>query len=165
MSPVKLDHWLRGTFGSAASAVLWTGNRVAGVAGSRTEESIQDALASFPGMSRFLNKEIGGAYKDIFYDYKRVSDEAYKSYLSLMANEPEKAIPYLLKDNNAAKVEYNKMFRDVGKQVAGIRKEINRISRDSNLSSEQKRYMIQALREQEEVVLKSSNAKIIGQYF
>jgi len=165
MSPVKLDHWLRGTFGSAAAAVLWTGNRVAGVAGSRTEESIQDALSSFPGMSRFLNKEIGGAYKDIFYDYKRVSDEAYKSYLSLMANEPEKAIPYLLKDNNAAKVEYNKMFRDVAKQIAGIRKEVNRISRDSNLSSEQKRYMIKALREQEEVVLKSSNAKVIGQYF
>jgi hypothetical protein len=164
-SPVKWDHWLRGTFGSAAAAVLWTGNRVAGVAGNRTEESIQDALASFPGMSRFLNKEIGGAYKDIFYDYKRVSDESYKSYLSLLANEPEKADPYMLQGTNAARIAYNEVFRDIGKQVAGIRKEINRIGKDSTLTSEEKRYMIRMLRDEEQIVLRSSNAKIIGQYF
>jgi hypothetical protein len=159
ISPIKLDNWLRGTFGSAAGAVLWSSNMFGSLQGVRPSKSFQDTMATFPGLSRFINKEYGSGMRAMYYDMAREVNTAYKSYLNIQANDPDSLDPFLARDSNLEKVAMAKTMRDLSKKLGEIRKQQERVTNMRDVDPAEKRQIIEDLQEYERQLLKSLDLK------
>ena len=88
ISPLAVDHLIRGYLGTTGGMVLIATNRMAREAmGIPTpEKSWQDAFATFPGMSSFVAKEHGTALKNDFYELNDEVTKAVNGFNNLMTH-------------------------------------------------------------------------------
>jgi hypothetical protein len=153
VSPIKLDNWLRGTFGSAGGAVLWSSNLIGTWQGVRPTKSLQDLAATFPGLSRFINKEYGTAQRSMFYEMSREVNKSYKSYLNILENDPDKLDPFLSNERTAMRIGLAKSTREISTKLSQIRKSIEQVTRMQGIPPEEREQIIEDLQEYERQLL------------
>jgi hypothetical protein len=158
ISPIKVDHLIRGYTGSVGGMVLWTSNLMGDFAGVRPSKSMQDYIAALPGVSRFVNKEEGTGLRSYYYDMARDVNEAYREYLTIKANYPDKLDPFLEDTDKVQRVAMAKGVRDLSNRLAKIRSAIKTVSASTGDPEEQQQ-MIADLRALENELLSNIDLK------
>lgn len=115
IAPVNIDHLVRGYFGttgglflSATSSAINMGKEI-----PAPEKTMQDALATFPGLSAFFYREYGSAAKNDFYELRTEVDKAVNGF-----NRMKKR----------GQIEEAKEFMEEKKDLLGLRSQVNAIN-------------------------------------
>ena len=156
IAPVNIDHLIRGYFGTTGGLFLsgtnWMIN--AGQDIPAPEKTMQDALATFPGLSAFFYREYGSAAKNDFYELRTEVDKAVNGF-----NRMKKR----------GQIEEAKEFMEEKKDLLGLRSQVNAINNqlakirareneiyeapESQMSAERKGEELRKLRELEKKAL------------
>lgn len=151
-APVNIDHLIRGYFGTTGGLGLavtsWAINGGKDI--PAPEKTMQDALATFPGLSAFFYREYGSAAKNDFYELRTEVDKAMNGFNRMKKRgQVEEAKEFMeeKKDLLAVRSQVN----NINNQLAKIRARENEIYElsESKMSAEQKGAEIKKLRELE----------------
>ena len=154
MSPIKIDHLIRGYTGTIGGYVLAESDRV--LRGATLQGDNRTALparnvSDYPILRRFFGSEFGGGVKEDFYemyDYVRRLDDSVKSlYQSGRGDEVD---AFIL--GREELVGGSKSLRKVADRLAKIRK-MRRKVLESDMSPEEKQDYIRELNINERYVL------------
>jgi hypothetical protein len=152
IAPVNIDHLIRGYFGTTGglglAATSWAINGGKDI--PAPEKTMQDALATFPGLSAFFYREYGSAAKNDFYELRTEVDKAMNGFNRMKKRgQVEEAKEFMeeKKDLLAVRSQVN----NINNQLAKIRARENEIYElpASKMSAEQKGAEIKKLRELE----------------
>jgi flavin-binding protein dodecin len=162
VSPIAVDHFVRGMFGSAGGLVLYATNpflwHVTSPNTPRPSISMQDALATIPNASGFITKEYETGLKKDFFALKEEVDRAANTLTDLKQRNPEDIKDYIKDEKVRARLGLAPMVNTINTQLSTIRKGISTIT-NSNLPSDVKESRIKQLRDSEEKMLKGINLK------
>ena len=150
VSPLMLDHFIRGTLGSYGGAFLMLTN---GLVPGRPGKSLQDTVATFPGMSRFGVREFGSESINDFYNLAEHVDEAVHT-VDKMRNSGQFAAAAKYTEENRPKLRYESYVKNIEDTLSIIRGQINRIS-ESNLPADEKERKIHDAREREQRMMRN----------
>ena len=157
ISPQRVDHIVRGLFGSAGGIALMFFNGAATVVGDRPTPTLRDALTSVPGFTFPAAKEFNNADKNDLYDLMKRVEKVTTTANKLKAEgRGEDYITYV-QENKQLKQFEGQLLR-VRNQLSNLRKEITRITA-SDMPNDQKQGEIRRLREIEMRYIKSLNVK------
>jgi hypothetical protein len=140
ISPVKTDHFIRGTFGTMGALAQWFSNAVF------SEGRVASELKQNPIVGTFVAPEVMKLNEQLYYDLKDKTIEAYKTWNILMEDEKfEKADKYY--EKNEKLIEAHGYILSLDEELKGINKEIRRLGRtfDKSMSSEERRKEINDL--------------------
>ena len=162
VSPIAVDHFIRGMFGSAGGLVLYATNpflwNITSPNTPRPSISMQDALATIPNASGFITKEYESGLKKDFFALKEEVDRAANTLTDLKQRNPEDIKDYIKDEKVRARLGLAPMVNTINTQLSTIRKSISMIT-NSNLPSDVKESRIKQLRDSEEKMLKGINLK------
>jgi len=150
VSPMMLDHFIRGTLGSYGGVFLLATNSMVN---GRPSKSLQDTIATFPGMSRFGVREFGSETTNDFYNLAEHVDEAVHT-IDKMRNAGQFAEAATYLDENRAKIRYEGYVKNIEDTLGIIRGQINRIA-ESNMPVAEKEARIHEAREREQRMMKN----------
>jgi hypothetical protein len=163
ISPIAVDHLIRGYLGSLGGLVLMLTNKVLhnDPEVERPEMSFREMLNSIPGTSSFISKPSENSLKTDFYI---LQEECNKAALTLkdIENRNPKDIKEILKDKNLVmRAGMAKDINKIGRELGEIRKYITYVSNapESQFSAEKKAEEIRKMREMEWKVLKEMDVK------
>jgi hypothetical protein len=158
ISPMNVDHLLKGYFGYTGGLALMATNHLIS-AGSDTalpDKSFQDLVASVPGMSAFVSREAGTRDKSDYYELRDQVSEAVSTY-------------NFMKKHGTA--EERKAYMEENRQVMSVKTQVNNINRqlssmrnqerliyetpDIRMSPEIKKEKIAAIRAREKLLLRN----------
>jgi hypothetical protein len=144
VSPIKIDNFINGVFGTMGRDVLFATNLLAeSITGNERPEL---KLSQLPELgTAFYNPE--GSQR--VADYYQVRDKvmsAYNSYRSLVKTDPQAAREYLEANRNL--IALRGPVDAIGNTLEQLRARQNRILADDKLSEEEKRVAIQKITEQ-----------------
>jgi hypothetical protein len=140
ISPVKTDHFIRGTFGTMGALAQWFSNAVF------SEGRVASELKQNPIVGTFVAPEVMKLNEQLYYDLKDRTIEAYKTWNDLMERENfDKADKYY--EKNEKLIEAHGYILSLDEELKGINKEIRRLGRtfDKSISPEEKRAEINDL--------------------
>jgi hypothetical protein len=162
ISPIAVDHLVRGLFGSAGGLVLYATNpflwHVTSPNTPRPSVSMQDALATIPNASGFVTKEYETGLKKDFFALKEEVDRAANTLTDLKQRNPEDIKDYIKDEKVRARLGLSPIVNTINTQLSTIRKSISTIT-NSNLPADEKAARIKQLRATEENMLKGVNLK------
>lgn len=142
MSPIKIDNFLRGTFGMAGSTTLLMTDAMLNP--SRPDRP----LYQMPFGSIFLYDTVGGRKKAEFYDLREKVGQADATYKDLLKTDPEKAQKFLESKEAliAAAPLINATLRDLS-QMRALRTMVEQGSEEMlGMSGEERRELIDEIR-------------------
>lgn len=149
VSPIKIDNFIRGFFGSMGQDVLFTTNMIA------------DGLSDVDRPAAKLNQlpEIGAAFynpqgsqrKSDYYQLRDMVEARYNTYLDLRKSNPERAKAY--REENKAALQLMSPLNAIGNQLENLRARRNRIIESSGLSADEKRDALDKIAAQEKQVI------------
>jgi hypothetical protein len=117
LSPVEIDHLIRGLFGSAGAMAQWSSN-VIGQA-TRPEMTAKD----YPIVGPFVRSDALRGREDLFYDLAGEVKTKYKTWQAFMdRDEDEKADAY--SDKNGDVVDLMKYINKTEAELAKLNKTI-----------------------------------------
>jgi hypothetical protein len=140
ISPVKTDHFVRGTFGTAGALAQWFSNAIF------SEGRVTSELKQDPVVGGFVAPDVLKLNEQLYYDLKEKSEKAYKTWDDLMTTENfEKADKYY--DKNVALIESYGYIASIEQTLKEINAEIRLIGRtyDKSMTSKEKREAINEL--------------------
>ena len=162
ISPIAVDHLIRGMFGSAGGLVLYATNpflwHVTSPNTPRPSLSVRDALATIPNASGFVTKEYETGLKKDFFALKEEVDRAANTLTDLKQRNPEDIKDYIKDEKVRARLGLAPMVNQINSQLSTIRKSISTIT-NSSLPADVKEARIKQLRANEEKMLKGVNLK------
>ena len=162
ISPIAVDHLVRGLFGSAGGLVLYATNpflwNITSPNTPRPSVSMQDALATIPNASGFITKEYETGLKKDFFALKEEVDRAANTLTDLKQRNPEDIKDYIKDEKVRARLGLSPIVNTINTQLSTIRKSISTIT-NSNLPADEKAARIKQLRATEENMLKGVNLK------
>jgi hypothetical protein len=162
VSPIAVDHFVRGMFGSAGGLVLYATNpflwHVTSPNTPRPSISLQDALATIPNASGFVTKEYETGLKKDFFALKEEVDRAANTLTDLKQRNPEDIKDYIKDEKVRARLGLAPMVNTINTQLSTIRKSISTIT-NSTLPADVKEARIKQLRATEEKMLKGVDLK------
>jgi len=162
MSPIAIDHIVRGMFGSAGGLVLYATNpflwNVTSPNTPRPSISIKDALATIPNASGFITKEYESGMKKDFFALKEEVDRAANTLTDLKQRNPEDIKDYIKDEKVRARLGLAPTVNTINTQLSTIRKAISTIT-NSTMPADVKEARIRELRATEENMLKNVNLK------
>ena len=162
ISPIAVDHLIRGMFGSAGGLVIYATNpflwNITSPNTPRPSISMQDALATIPNASGFVTKEYETGLKKDFFALKEEVDRAANTLTDLKQRNPEDIKDYIKDEKVRARLGLAPMVNKINTQLSTIRKGISTIT-NSNLPADEKAARIKQLRATEENMLKNVNLK------
>jgi hypothetical protein len=122
LSPIEADHIIRGVFGTAGAMAQWIINSIGTIAETRPEPSARET----PIIGSFLRDEVPRGREDLFYDFKDVVFEKYKTWKKMIDREDfDAADAYLAKHGDvAAMYEY---INETEAELKDINAEIRRL--------------------------------------
>ena len=127
LSPQRIDHMIRGTLGMYGAAAMLLTNAIATKVGGRPESSMNDIIASLPGMSTVGVKDFDDSMKDDLYDLIGRINKAVKTANELKSlGKPDEFQKYV--EDNRELLKYKGMAARVQDQLAKIRKNIARVT-------------------------------------
>jgi hypothetical protein len=162
ISPIAVDHLVRGLFGSAGGLVLYATNpflwNITSPNTPRPSVSMQDALATIPNASGFITKEYETGLKKDFFALKEEVDRAANTLTDLKQRNPEDIKDYIKDEKVRARLGLSPIVNTINTQLSTIRKSISTIT-NSNLPADEKAARIKQLRATEEKMLKNVDLK------
>ena len=163
VSPIAVDHLMRGMFGSAGGLVIYMTNPVlhSDLSVDRPSMSLRDAMATLPGTSGFISREYESGLKNDFYVLRDEVSKVAATVADLKVTGPEKIEEYLSSEEKMARYGLSKGVNKITDQLGKIRKAITFITNQpsSEMSSTEKKEAIKELRETEREILKAINVK------
>ena len=162
ISPIAVDHLVRGLFGSAGGLVLYATNpflwNITSPNTPRPSVSMQDALATIPNASGFITKEYETGLKKDFFALKEEVDRAANTLTDLKQRNPEDIKDYIKDEKVRARLGLSPIVNTINTQLSTIRKSISTIT-NSTLPADVKAARIKQLRATEEKMLKNVDLK------
>jgi hypothetical protein len=116
IAPVNIDHLIKGYLGTTGGLALQATSSAANI-GSATptpEKSLQDTLASTPGLSTFFIRENGAAMKNDYYELRGEVDKAVATYNNML---------------KTGRTEDAKEFYQDKKELFAVKQQVNTIER------------------------------------
>jgi hypothetical protein len=163
VSPIAVDHLIRGMFGSAGGLVIYMTNPVlhSDPNVDRPSLSLRDAMATLPGTSGFISREYESGLKNDFYVLRDEVARVAATVSDLKTTSPEKIEEYLSSEEKLARYGLAKGVNKITDQLGKVRKAITYITNRpaSEMSSSEKQEAIKELRETEREILKTINVK------
>lgn len=163
VSPIAVDHLMRGMFGSAGGLVIYMTNPIlhSDLSVDRPSMSLRDAMATLPGTSGFISREYESGLKNDFYVLRDEVSKVAATVADLKVTGPEKIEEYLSSEEKMARYGLSKGVNKITDQLGKIRKAITFITNQpsSEMSSSEKQEAIKELRETEREILKAINVK------
>ena len=163
VSPISVDHLMRGMFGSAGGLVIYMTNPLlhSDPNVEKPTMSARDMLATIPGASSFISKEKESGLKGDFYVLRDEVTKVTNTLSDLKQRSPEKIVEYISDPDVMAKLAVSKGVQGIDKDLSEIRKAMTRISNlpTSVMDSDEKQKQIKQLREAETTMLKAVNVK------
>jgi hypothetical protein len=163
VSPIAVDHLMRGMFGSAGGLVIYMTNPIlhSDLSVDRPSMSLRDAMATLPGTSGFISREYESGLKNDFYVLRDEVSKVAATVADLKVTGPEKIEEYLSSEEKMARYGLSKGVNKITDQLGKIRKAITFITNQpsSEMSSAEKQEAIKELRETEREILKAINVK------
>jgi len=163
VSPIAVDHLMRGMFGSAGGLIIYMTNPLlhSDPNVDKPTMSTKDMLATLPGASSFVSKDKESALKADFYVLRDEVAKVTNTLSDLKQRNPEKIAEYIANPDVMAKLTVSKGVQGIDKKLGEIRKAMTRISNlpTSVMDSDEKQQQIKQLREAETTMLKAINVK------
>jgi hypothetical protein len=160
LSPIAIDHLVRGMFGSAGGLIIYATNPMLHSDPNTPRPSLseRDAIATLPGMSGFMMKSYESALKKDFYTLKEEVDKAANTMNDLKTRSPQDIEGFLSKEENMARVSLQKSVNAIGERLSNIRKAITQTT-NSTMDADEKERQIKILRNAEEQMLQAVDVK------
>ena len=165
ISPIAVDHLIRGMFGSVGGLTLYMTSAMldSNPEAPRPSLSLQDAIATLPGMSGFVAKTYENSLKRDFYSLKEEVDRSVNTFNDLKKRSPEEIPEFLAKQENMQRLGLQKSVNKVADNLSKIRDSISRIT-NANMPADEKQRQIQILRQVEINMLKGVNVKQLREF-
>jgi hypothetical protein len=165
ISPIAADHLIRGMLGSVGGLTLYMTSAMMdnNPEAPRPSLSMQDAIATLPGMSGFVAKTYENSLKRDFYALKEEVDKSANTFNDLKKRSPEEIPEFLAKQENMQRLGLQKSVNKVAENLSKIRDNISRIT-NANMPADEKQKQIQILRKVEEDLLKGVNVKQLREF-
>jgi hypothetical protein len=163
ISPIAIDHLVRGMFGSVGGLVVYMTNPLlhSDPNVDRPTMSAKDMMAALPGTSGFVSRDYESGLKNDFYVLRDEVAKVTNTMSDLKQRSPEKIPEYLSSEEIVTRYGMAKGVQKITDQLGDIRKNISRITnmpRDV-MSADQKAEQIKQLRSAERDMLKAINTK------
>lgn len=163
MSPIAIDHMIRGMFGSAGGLIVYMTNPLlhSDPNVDRPTMSLKDAMAALPGTSGFISRSYESGFKNDFYVLRDEVAKVANTMSDLKQKSPEKIEEYLSSEEIMARYGMSKSVNKITKQLSDIRKNISQITNAPRdvMSGAEKEERIKELRAIETDMLKAINTK------
>jgi len=158
IAPVNVDHLLRGYFGTTGGLTLMAMDAAINSASGapKPAKSMQDTLASTPGLSTFVSKEFGNAAKTDFYELKDMVDEVGATLNRYQkTGRVEEAREYLGEEKTKNLLRVKQQVNQIQSSLAKLRERENLIRAlpDTRMDADQKEVEIRKIRETEQRML------------
>lgn len=158
ISPITIDHLIRGYTGTTGGMGLVLINSAVNVVNDtpRPEKSMQDFLATTPGLSAFVAREYGSGIKNDYYELRKEVDKAVNTFNNM---------------RKTGRTEEAKEFYEEKKELFSVKSQVNAIERQltklrnqekliyaapaSKMTAEQKGEAIERIRQAEQRMLKN----------
>lgn len=154
ISPINIDHLIKGYTGTTGGIMLQATSAAVNL-GNNTpapEKSLQDTLASTPGLSAFFVREHGGAMKNDYYELRGEVDKAVATYNNMVKTgrtEEAKEFYGEHKELFAVKQQVNNIER----QLTKLRDRSKYITASTKMSSEEKGAELERIKQMEDRML------------
>ena len=163
MSPIAIDHIVRGMFGSVGGLVIYATNPLlhSDPNVERPTMTWKDAAATLPGTSGFISREYESGLKNDFYVLRDEVAKVANTMSDLKQKSPEKIEEYLSSEEILSRYGMAKGVQKITDQLGNIRKNISQITNapKSLMSGDEKTERIKELRAIERDMLKAINTK------
>jgi hypothetical protein len=163
MSPIAIDHMIRGMLGSFGGLVLFGTNQFlhSDLDVPRPELSANEMLAALPGTSGLLKRPQESALKNDFYQLRDEVEKAVNTFNDIKTRSPEGIEAFLEDEKNMARLMLGKPVDKINRELSKIRKVMTQITNmpESQMSGDEKSENIRQLRELEREILRSVNVK------
>jgi hypothetical protein len=163
MSPIAIDHILRGMFGSAGGLAVYITNPLLHSDPNidRPTMSWKDAAAALPGTSGFVSREYESGLKNDFYVLRDEVAKVANTMSDLKQKNPEQIEKYLSSEEIMARYGLSKSVSKITEQLGKIRKNISQITNAPRnvMTADEKQATIKELRAVELDMLKAINTK------
>ena len=151
VSPIKIDNFIRGLFGSMGQDVLFASNVIA--------DSLSDVerpaakLNQLPEIGAMFYDPQGSQRKGDYYALRDRIESRYNTFLDLRKNNPERAKEY--REEHKAELQLMPVINAIGKQLENTRAQRNRIMEmpASKMSGEEKREALDKIAEREKTMI------------
>lgn len=157
LNPIEADHIVRGIFGSAGAMAQWSSN-VIYEAATGDERRPAKTIRETPIVGAFVSQPVPRGGEDLFYDFKKSTDQAYETFMSLV-NRGERDLAKEYLEKNSKMIGYHDYTNEVDTALKEINSEIRRIGEikigeGSPLTAEGKRDRITMLQIQKNKILR-----------
>jgi hypothetical protein len=161
VSPIAVDHLIRGMFGSVGGLVIYMTNPILHNDPSveRPSLGLRDAMAALPGTSGFISKEYENALKGDFYVLRDEVAKVANTINDMKNRSPQDIDKYLEKPGVEERMGLQKTVNKITDQLTKIRNNISVISNSADMTAEEKREAIRDLRQVERELLESVDVK------
>jgi len=161
ISPIAVDHLMRGMLGSAGGLMLYMTNFALHNDPSvpRPAMSIREAAAALPGTSGFLTKEYETALKNDFYVLRDEVSTAVNTLNDLKKRSPHEIEEFLADETNLTRVGMAKVVNRITKNLTDIRRSISQITASDQMSASEKAEQIRELKAIEREILQNVDLK------
>ena len=158
VSPITIDHLIRGYLGTTGGMGLVLINSATNVVNDtpRPEKSMQDFLATTPGLSAFVAREYGSGIKNDYYELRKEVDKSVNTFNNM---------------RKTGRTEEAREFYEEKKDLISVKSQVNAIERQltklrnqekliyaapaSKMTAEQKGEAIERIRQTEQRMLKN----------
>jgi hypothetical protein len=163
ISPIAVDHLIRGYLGSVGGLLLVITNKLlhSDPEVERPEMSFREVLNSIPGTSSFISKPSENSLKSDFYLLQEECNKAAMTLKDIEQRNPKDIQKALEDEDLVMRAGMAKDINKIGKQLGEIRKYITYINNapESEMSAEKKSEEIRSMRELEWQVLKDMDVR------
>jgi hypothetical protein len=161
VSPIAVDHLIRGMFGSVGGLVIYMTNPILHNDPSveRPSLGLRDAMAALPGTSGFISKEYENALKGDFYVLRDEVAKVANTINDMKNRSPQDIDKYLEKPGVEERMGLQKTVNKITDQLTKIRNNISVISNSADMTADEKREAIRDLRQVERELLESVDVK------
>jgi hypothetical protein len=163
MSPIAIDHMIRGMLGSFGGLVLFGTNQFlhSDPDVPRPEMSANEMLAALPGTSGLLKRPQESALKNDFFVLRDAVEKAANTFNDIKTRSPEGIEAFLEDEKNAIRLGMAKGVDKINRHLSDIRRRMTIITNmpESQMPADEKAQNIRELRELEREILRSVNVK------
>lgn len=158
VAPVNIDHLIKGYLGTTGGLMLQATSSAANIGNPvpTPEKSLQDTLASTPGLSTFFIRENGAAMKNDYYELRGEVDKAVATYNNMVKTgrvEEAKEFYQDKKELFTVKQQVNTIER----QLTKLRDRTKQIYASTKMSSEEKGAELERIKQVENRMLANIN--------
>jgi len=163
VSPIAVDHLIRGMLGSFGGLMLYGTNMFlhSDPDVPRPEMSWGEAAAALPGTAGFLKRPQESALKNDFFVLRDAVEKAANTFNDIKTRSPEGIEAFLEDEKNAIRLGMAKGVDKINRHLSDIRRRMTIITNmpESQMPADEKAENIRELRELEREILRSVNVK------